>query len=28
MSPKRWHLEGKIARFEWYGEEGANPFAQ
>ena len=28
MSPKRWRLGGKIANFDWFGEEGANPLAQ
>lgn len=28
MSPNRWHLGGRIASFEWFGERGANPFSQ
>jgi alpha-galactosidase len=28
MSPKRWRLGGQIASFDWFGEEGANPFSQ
>ena len=28
MSPKRWSLEGETAGFDWFGEEGANPFSQ
>jgi alpha-galactosidase len=28
MSPKRWHLGGRIVSFEWFGEQGANPFSQ
>jgi alpha-galactosidase len=28
MSPKRWSLGGKIASFDWFGEEGANPLSE
>lgn len=28
MTPKRWRLGGKIQAFDWFGGEGANPFAQ
>jgi alpha-galactosidase len=28
MSPKRWHQGGEITSFEWFGENGANPFSQ
>ena len=26
MSPERWRLEGEIARFKWFGEEGMHTF--
>jgi alpha-galactosidase len=27
MFPKRWRLGGKVTAFDWFGEEGANPFS-
>lgn len=26
MSPKRWRLRGNVTTFDWFGEDGANPF--
>lgn len=28
MSPKRWRLGGETAKFDWFGQEGANPFSR